>query len=258
VEVERDDDATVFVLPTLTTMTDPIAERLHAAFLAAYRPYVESLLAERGMPSVPEAVAAGERWLDETLGELLALPAREQPRSPLEVFQEALRFPTEALEESGVAPVGRDEAAEAALPGDLFDLAPASSQALGEEAWRAHLEWGAAKAARIGPLAVAFTRSLMDASRIESAGSAAGFRVVTAGGPGALPGSGVVVAFVDLEHPDADEAVRQLAGLAGRVIAYGPHVDDMAMVRARALGAADALPRSQFFKDPASHFPTVA
>lgn len=236
---------------------DPIAERLRAAFVAAYRPYVEGILAERGLPAVPDAVAAGERWLDETLAELLALPAREQPRSPLEVFQEALRFPTEALEESGVAPVPRDEVAEAALPGDRYDLAPASSQALGEEAWRAHLEWGAGKATRIGPLAVAFTRSLMDSSRIESAGAAAGFRVVTVRDPGALPGSGVVVAFVDLEHPDADEAVRELSGMAGRVIAYGPHVDDLAMVRARTLGAADALPRSQFFEDPASQFPTV-
>jgi hypothetical protein len=238
-------------------MSDPISERLRGAFVAAYRPYVEGILADRGLPPVLAAVAEGERWLDETLAALLALPVREQPRSPLEVFQEALRFPTEALEESGVTPVSRDQVAEAALPGDRYDLAPASSQDLGEEAWRAHIAWGAAKAARIGPLAVTFTRSLMDASRIEAAGAAAGFRVVTVRDLGASPASGVVVAFVDLEHPDADEAVRHLTGVAGRVIAYGPHVDELAMVRARALGAADALPRSQFFEDPGNHFPTV-
>jgi hypothetical protein len=239
-------------------MTAPVADALHSAFVAAYRPYVEGLLVERGLPSVPDAVAAGERWLDEALGELLALPAREQPRSPLEVFQEALRFPTEALLAAGADPVARDEVAESALPGDVLDLAPASSQALGEAAWRAHLEWGAAKAARMGPHAVLVTRNLMDASRIEAAGAGVGFRVTTATAVADVPEGGAVVAFVDLEHPDADAAITALSAAAGRVIAYGPHVDDVAMVRARSLGAAEALPRSRFFKDPAAMFPAIS
>jgi len=67
----------------------------------------------------------------------------------LELFQEALRFPTYALEQAGNQPVGRDEIATNALPGDRFGLAPASSRDLGEEAWMAHLSWGAAKAAAI-------------------------------------------------------------------------------------------------------------
>jgi hypothetical protein len=66
-----------------------------------------------------------------------------------------------------------------------------------------------------------------------------------------------VVVFVDLEHPDADEAVRSASGQPGRVVAYGPHVDDIAMVRAQALGADEAMPRSRFFRDPSAHFPTV-
>ena len=67
------------------------------------------------------------------LGSLLRLPFREQRRSPLEVFQEAMRFPTAALDAAGTPPVSRDPAQETALPGDHHDLAPASSQALGEE-----------------------------------------------------------------------------------------------------------------------------
>jgi hypothetical protein len=238
-------------------MSDTVADRLRRLFVSAYRPYVEGVLAERGLPATPDAVAEGERWLDEALSDLLARPFAEQSRSPLELFQEALRFPTDALEEAGVPPVGRDEYAEVALPGDAYDLAPASSQALGEDTWRAHLEWGAAKAARLGPHAVLVTRNLMDASRIEEAGAGVGFRVSTVTGVDALPEGGCVVAFVDLEHPDADAAVAALAAVSGRVLAYGPHVDDFAMVRARSLGADDALPRSRFFKDPAAMFPTI-
>ena len=37
--------------------------------------------------------------------------------------------------------------AEAALPGDVYDLAPASTRDLGDEVWALHLAWGAAKAA---------------------------------------------------------------------------------------------------------------
>ena len=65
----------------------------------------------------------------------------------MELFQEALRFPTAKLEQAGHRPVPRDELVANALPGDLFDLAPASSNDLGEATWRAHLAWGASKAA---------------------------------------------------------------------------------------------------------------
>ena len=32
-----------------------------------------------------------------------------------------------------------------------------------------------------------------------------------------------------------------------RIVAYGPHVDDIAMARARSLGAKDVVPRSRLF-----------
>lgn len=236
-------------------MTDS-ARSLLQALVAAYRPYVEAALVARGLPPVTEALADGEAWLEARLETLLALPASEQRRSPLELFQEAMRFPTEALAALGVEPTVRDEVAESALPGDIYDLAPASSQALGETAWQAHLEWGAAKAAAMRPVAVLVTRNLMDGSKVESAATARGFRLVTIRRPADLPERAVVV-FVDLEHPDADEAVRQASEQAGRVIAYGPHVDDIAMVRAQALGADEAMPRSRFFRDVAGQFPGV-
>ena len=234
-----------------------MSDRLRTAFVASYRPFVEGRIAARGLPPVNEAIVLGESWLDGALSELLILPAAEQSRAPLEIFQEAMRFPTAALVELGETPVGRDPVTTTALPGDLFDLAPASSQDLGPEAWRAHIAWGASKASRMGPLAVLVTRNLMDASRIEPAGTSAGFRVVTVIRLDDMPEGGQVVAFVDLEHPDADQAVRMLAESTGQVIAYGPHVDDIAMVRAQSLGAAEALPRSRFFKDVAGHFPTI-
>ncbi|HUG75355.1 MAG TPA: hypothetical protein VMM81_06765 [Acidimicrobiia bacterium] len=237
-------------------MTDEPSARLHAALVAAYRPYVEAKLGDRGLPPVSEAIAEGSAWLDTALSELLDLPATDQRRSPLELFQEAMRFPTEALAAAGVPPVSRDPVSESALPGDLYDLALASSQALGEDAWQAHLQWGANKAAQLRPLAVLVTRNLMDGSKVEAAGASRGYRVATVRRIDAVP-EGAVVVFVDLEHPDADEAVRSAKGHAGRVVAYGPHVDDIAMVRAQALGADEAMPRSRFFRDPSAHFPAV-
>jgi hypothetical protein len=93
-----------------------------------------------------EAIRDGEEWLRSTLADLLARPFAEQARGPLEVFQEAMKFPTAALEQAGVEAPTRDPVAEGALPGDRYDLAPASTRDLGEEVWTVHLMWGATKA----------------------------------------------------------------------------------------------------------------
>lgn len=238
-------------------MMDAVSSELLDAFAAAYRPYVEGRLAAAGLPAVDEAIDKGEAWLVQALGDLLGKPYREQHRSPLEVFQEALQHPTEALAGTGSPPASRDEVAITALPGDLFGLAPASSQELGEAAWRAHLAWGATKAAAMRPSAVAVTRNLLDGSRLSEAAAAAGYRLVTMD---SVPSEDDrhAVGFVDLEHPDADEAVKRLAEICGRVVAFGPHVDDHAMTRARTLGADEAVPRSRFFGSLASWFPKMA
>lgn len=242
--------------PTYPAIVDVVSSELIDRFVAAYRPYVEGRLAAAGLPPVDEAIERGRAWLAEALTALLDRPYREQHRSPLEVFQEALRPPTGALADLGAVPALRDEAAVAALPGDSFALAPASSQELGEAAWRAHLAWGATKAAAMRPSAVVVSRNLLDGSRIAEAAEAAGYRLVTMASVPSDPARHAV-GFVDLEHPDADQAVRTLSESCGRVVAFGPHVDDLAMARARSLGADDAIPRSRFFGSLASQFPAV-
>jgi hypothetical protein len=128
------------------------SERLSGLLVDAYRPYVHHRLEELGLPR-PEgldvALDAGAAWLAAELDDLLGRPFHIQPRGPLEVFQEAMRFPTHVLSEAAVDPIRRDEVTERALPGDVYHLAPASSASLGEEVWRAHLDWGAVKAASV-------------------------------------------------------------------------------------------------------------
>ena len=249
----------------LRCVTSDPGAALRAAFAAAYRPYVESRLAELGAsetPGIDSAVVAGQSWLDEELAELLAQPFSEQDRSPLEVLQEAMRFPTEELEAAGVESVVRDMTESVALPGDRYGLAPASSQELGEEAWRAHLAWGVAKAhalalPRVGLLAA----DAADRSSVEAAVSARGFRFELwddlAGVHDAVEGRGPVLAFVDLDHRDSDRVLQALAEAGVRVIGYGAGVDDLATVRAQTLGAVDALPRQTFLGSIADFLPRL-
>jgi hypothetical protein len=124
------------------------ARELTRALVGAYRPHVVERVEAMGVvwdPGCEAAAQAGQRWLGEKLAELLDMAFDRQRRGPLELFQEAMRFPTGALEDAGVTPPRRDPVAAAALPGDTYDLAPASSRDLGEEVWRCHLAWGAAK-----------------------------------------------------------------------------------------------------------------
>jgi len=134
----------------MTAGLDPIAAELVSALVGAYEPHVRGRVARLGLevpPGLDDAIEEGRRWLETALLDLLGRPFASQDRGPLELFQEALRFPTAVLEQAGHQPVPRDELVANALPGDLFDLAPASSNDLGEAAWRAHLAWGASKAA---------------------------------------------------------------------------------------------------------------
>jgi hypothetical protein len=131
---------------------DDVAATLIEAMVDAYGPYVSARLSELGIEISSEwenALAEAQAWLRSELVAVLSQRFDRQRRGPLEVFQEALAGPTEKLLAAGVAPVQRDAVVRTALPGDIFGLAPASSQALGEGAWRAHLRWGAAKAAWI-------------------------------------------------------------------------------------------------------------
>lgn len=94
-------------------------------------------------------------------------------------------------------------------------------------------------------IVVALTTDLMDRSRLTAAVPG----IVCTGDPAAAAGADVVV--VDLvRFADAIPAVR--AATSGRIVAFGPHVDDEAATAARAAGADAVLPRSRFFRDPAA------
>ena len=233
-----------------------VAADLVAGLIAAFSPYVEERLGEQGLErpeSLGGALEEGRAWLRATLEELLALPFPAQPRGPLEVFQEAMRFPTEALAEAGVEIVARDPGVVAALPGDIYNLAPASTRLLGDRVWVAHLAWGAAKA---GALARSrrvclLSANLMDRARIEPLIGRSGLQLVVWDGSAAATGSAEAevpdLALVDLAVPDAMAAIERLARAGVRVIAFGPHVERAALQRARQAGADQVLARSTFF-----------
>lgn len=126
-----------------------VARRLVEVMVDVYPDRVRDRLGETWPEGMDAAVEEGQLWLARELEELLSQPFIEQRRGPLEVFQAAMSFPTARLEAAGVEPARRDQVAEAALPGDVYDLAPASSSELGDDAWSAHLQWGAAKAAAV-------------------------------------------------------------------------------------------------------------
>ncbi|MDH3398166.1 MAG: hypothetical protein OEM81_10090, partial [Acidimicrobiia bacterium] len=198
---------------------------------AAFSTYVEERLEELGLERPKRfdiALDHGQAWLRATLEELLALPYGEQRRGPLEVFQEAMRFPTEALAAAGAEAVARAPGAVAALPGDIYNLAPASSRRLGDEVWTAHVAWGAAKARRLeqARLVGLLSANLMDRATIEPL-------VVRSGSEFAVwDGRAHVVRFAggrlpdlvlaDLALPDAIAAIEDLAQAGVRVIAFGP------------------------------------
>lgn len=133
----------------MTTSMPEESRRLQRALVGAYGAHVRRRLGDVEVAGLDETLEQGERWLASALAELLSLPFEDQRRGPLEIFQEAMDFPTRRLREAEVDPPARDPVAEAALPGDVYDLAPASSRDLGEEVWAIHLTWGATKAAAI-------------------------------------------------------------------------------------------------------------
>jgi len=91
---------------------------------------------------------------------------------------------------------------------------------------------------------VVFGGDLMDQSKIRAAFADAQFLT----DPSACPDD-VDVVIVDLaRQPHVVDAVRAIRANA-RIVAYGPHVDDVAAAAAQEAGADVVLPRSRFFRD---------
>jgi hypothetical protein len=260
---------------------DEITDRqLRAAFVDAYPRYVAGRLDELGIAApdgMEAAIEAGSRDLSKGLEALFARPAAEQDRSPLEVFQAALRAPTAALAAAEVTPVRRDPVAVNALPGDLYDLAPASSQALGEAALHAHLAWGVAKAAAVagmvpatpqssaaspGPTVALVGSAKADRDAIAVALSTSGIELVWWRNPGAiergLAGVTPIVGLVDIAHRAADEAIRTLSAAGVRTVGFGEGVDDFALARHGVLGADEVIERSRLIDRIGDYLPKQA
>jgi hypothetical protein len=112
--------------------------------------------------------------------------------------------------------------------------------------------------ASVTPRVAVVTRDLLDRTRIEEAVRRAGLEPVTlatrAAVERALADSVPGVALVDLRVGEGERIVGLLAAAGVEVTVFGPHVDEEALERARAAGAAEALPRSRFFTRLASMF----
>ena len=93
---------------------------------------------------------------------------------------------------------------------------------------------------------VALSPDLGDRSRIASAVPGTVFVSAAALLPAAGADADVVV--VDLTRPGVVAVLDEVVRHAGRVVAYGPHVDGELLAWALAAGA-EAVPRSRFFRD---------
>jgi hypothetical protein len=202
-----------------------LAENLHREITAALPGFLMGRVGDSG------DFGAFVENASTALEELLSLPFDRQAETPLEVVRRVI---------------------EPLAPEDPSVFGPASASELGDLALEASLAWGLAKTEALSrPTLLVVTANLLDASRFEGPASAVGYRIES----GRQPSASVtpLVAFVDLELDGADEAIRTLAGAGVRVVAYGPHVDDHALVRATALGASVAEPRSRLFRNPSEY-----
>ena len=98
---------------------------------------------------VEAAQEAGRRAAAEVGAEVRALleaDIDEQWTTPLSLLRAAVRYPTEVLREAGVPPVERDPFQEKLVPGDLYDLSPASFADVDPALAEPGMVWGAAKA----------------------------------------------------------------------------------------------------------------
>jgi len=240
----------------------PEAEAVVTTFVAAYPTYVAARLTpEQRSSKMDDAIACGSAWLQVQLAKLLILEASQQRRGPLEVFQEALRFPNEVLASTGEIVPDRDQTARVALPGDQFGLAPASSQDLGEAAWQAHVAWGIEKAAAtvgaVPATAVARRQAVVivvggraeDRAAVERPARFSGLGITLWRNPAAiergLAAGPPILTAVDLDHPLASEAITSVADKGGRVVAFGSGVDDLQQTAMVALGAEAVVERDQ-------------
>ncbi len=206
--------------------------------------------------------------LDSMLTVELERPFREQQRSPLQLFREALSVVGEALSDGGIDVAGADVAVAGSDP---YGLAPGSSSVLGPEAHEAHVAWGVAKAAAFtrqtatkqverSVVVVASDRrereSIVDA--IRERGLPCRAERNPAGVVAALEEGAVLAAAVDLSHRSGREIISRLVAAGISTVVYGDAVDDLAATGLLAQGVHTVVERGRFLSDPAEFLPTLA
>ncbi len=245
----------------------PEAQRLHAALVSAFPAYVTARFAERGYPldrPTVEAIEAATSQLDLDLAAELERPFVEQRRTPLEVFGSALGTLNPILAAAGI------EESPERREGDPYALAPGSSAALGDAVQTAHLGWGGAKAASLTradprgpqrPVVVVFTMDHVVRQELCHAAEAAGYDCVAARNPSAvaeaIAGDTVKLAFVDLAHRAAGDAVKRLTSAGVPTTAFGGGVDDLTETGLRAAGVRAVLERDRLLSHPEEQFPRI-
>lgn len=113
-------------------------ERVLTAFTGQADP---ATMAEARLAGEAARVEVGAR-----LRALLGADIDDQRTNPLALLRAAVWYPTGVLRAAGVAPVVRDDFAQAHFPDDLYDLAPATFADIDPSLHDPGLEWGAAKA----------------------------------------------------------------------------------------------------------------
>lgn len=223
-----------------------------AAMVAAFPDYLVERVERLGV-AVDDALAGSIRGaardLEAEFERLIVTSDAEQRRSPLELVRGATHPITAILAASGVPPVRRDDQDVSINPDDTYDLYPASSRDLGDQAWRAHVRWGLAKTRAVAGMVPAVgggrTVALFGVGKswrddLAAAVKARGFNPEVWRNPAALAegiGCGPVAAFVDISHPTSREAIRVLAAEGVQVVAVGEQIDDYTTAALMALGA---------------------
>ena len=186
-------------------------------------------------------------------------PSAQQARSPLELIRDATRPVTDALASLAVPVPERDDWEQSQHPEDVYQLYPASSQDLGEDAWRLHLQWGMDKAKAVAgvvpdttpedrsprlPAVALFGLPLEERQPVVDFIAERGYRALLWRNPAALaevPVERPLLAVVDLRHPSARSAISTLVGDGIKCVAVADYVDDLIAPGLLALGAAEVI-----------------
>ena len=257
----------------------PVPLTVTEAFVAAFRPYVERVVEDIGLPAsegVDDAISIGEQWLETELAEMSKTPAHELRHGPLEIFREATRFPTAALEAAGVVPTTRGDAERRALPGDVYGIAPATSRDLGADAFNAHVAWGVERAqgfnidvtprpvapkAMQPPVAAIADADPQLREAITASVKILGYTATAWRNPGeadaAVQKGAVSVAIISADHPAADEMLRICVAKDVPVFVTGESLDDLSQARFTALGAVGVVPTQLFVQQASRLLPKI-